>query len=80
MRFIQIFHNILIICCFLFYITIVLALNCNNSLAAYDTIIACGIADAKTTTISEQVGFEVTPAMAADVIKLKLGQIAKVTL
>jgi len=56
------------------------ALNCNNSLAAYDTIIACGIADAKTTTISEQVGFEVTPAMAADVIKQKLGQIAKVTL
>jgi lipoyl(octanoyl) transferase len=56
------------------------ALNCNNSLAAYDTIIACGIADAKTTTISEQVGFEVTPAMAAEVIKQKLGQIAKVTL
>jgi lipoyl(octanoyl) transferase len=56
------------------------ALNCNNSLAAYDTIIACGIADAKTTTISEQVGFEVTPAMAADVIKQKLGQIAKVNL
>ena len=56
------------------------ALNCNTSLAAYDTIIACGIADAKTTTISEQVGFEVTPAVAADVIRLKLGQIAKVTL
>jgi lipoyl(octanoyl) transferase len=44
------------------------ALNCNNSLAAYDTIIACGIADAKTTTISERVGFEVTPALAAEVI------------
>ena len=56
------------------------ALNCNNSLAAYDTIIACGIADAKTTTISERVGFEVTPAMAAEVIKQKLGQITKVTL
>jgi len=56
------------------------ALNCNNSLAAYDTIIACGISDAKTTTISNQVGFEVTPAMAADVVKQKLGQITKVTL
>jgi lipoyl(octanoyl) transferase len=56
------------------------ALNCNNSLAAYDTIIACGIADAKTTTISERVGFEVTPAMAAEVIKQKLGQITKVAL
>ena len=56
------------------------ALNCNNSLASYDTIIACGIADAKTTTISKQVGFEVTPAMAADVIKQKLGQITKVAL
>ncbi len=56
------------------------ALNCNNSLASYDTIIACGIADAKTTTISNQVGFEVTPAMAADVVKQKLGQISKVAL
>jgi lipoyl(octanoyl) transferase len=56
------------------------ALNCNNSLAAYDTIVACGISDAKTTTISNQVGFEVTPAMAADVVKQKLGQITKVTL
>jgi lipoyl(octanoyl) transferase len=56
------------------------ALNCNNSLAAYDTIIACGIADARTTTISEQVGFEVTPAMAAEVVRQKLGQITKVAL
>jgi lipoyl(octanoyl) transferase len=56
------------------------ALNCNNSLTAYDTIIACGIADAKTTTISEQVGFEVTPAMAAEVVRQKLGQITKVAL
>lgn len=56
------------------------ALNCNNSLAAYDTIIACGISDAKTTTISKQVGYEVTPAMAADVVRQKLGQITKVAL
>ena len=56
------------------------ALNCNNSLASYDTIIACGIADAKTTTISNQVGFEVTPDMAAEVVKQKLGQITKVAI
>ncbi len=56
------------------------ALNCNNSLASYDTIIACGIADAKTTTISNRVGFEVTPAMAAEVVKQKLGQITKVAI
>ena len=37
------------------------ALNCNNSLAPYDTIIACGIADAKTTTISRLLGREITP-------------------
>ncbi len=37
------------------------ALNCNNSLAPYDTIIACGIADAKTTTISRLLGREIAP-------------------
>lgn len=37
------------------------ALNCNNSLAPYDTIIACGIADAKTTTMSRLLGREITP-------------------
>jgi lipoyl(octanoyl) transferase len=56
------------------------ALNCNNSLDAYDTIVACGIRDAKTTTISRQIGREVTPAMAADVIKMKLQEIGKVSL
>mgnify|MGYP006269057523 CR=1 FL=1 len=54
------------------------ALNCNNSLAPYDTIIACGIRDAKTTTMSEQLGFEVTPAMAAEVVMRKLNKIEKV--
>jgi len=56
------------------------ALNCNNSLDAYDTIVACGIRDAKTTTISRQIGREVTPAMAAEVIKMKLREIGKVSL
>nr|WP_308221561.1 lipoyl(octanoyl) transferase LipB [Microbacterium invictum] len=38
------------------------ALNCDNSLAAYGSIIPCGIADAGVTTISEVVGADVSPA------------------
>lgn len=56
------------------------ALNCNNSLDPYDTIIACGIRDAKTSTLTELLGKEITPAMAAQVIERHLNQIGKVTL
>lgn len=56
------------------------ALNCNNSLAPYDTIIACGIRDAKTSTLTELLGKEITPAMAAEVVQKHLNQIGKVTL
>jgi lipoyl(octanoyl) transferase len=55
------------------------ALNCNNSLQAYENIIACGIADAKTSSLSELLGREITPTMAAEVIKRHLGEIGKVT-
>ena len=41
------------------------ALNCNNSLEPYETIIACGIRDAKTTTLSLLSGKDITPVMAA---------------
>ena len=51
------------------------ALNCNNSLAPYDTIVACGIRDAKTTTLKELTGQDITPAMAAEVVKKHLGEI-----
>ena len=54
------------------------ALNCNNSLVPYENIIACGIADAKTSTLTELLGREITPAMAAEVIKRHLGEIEKV--
>jgi lipoyl(octanoyl) transferase len=54
------------------------ALNCNNSLEPYETIIACGIRDAKNSTISELTGKEVTPAMAAEVVRRHLDQIGKV--
>jgi lipoyl(octanoyl) transferase len=54
------------------------ALNCSNSLAPYDTIVACGIKDAGTSTISELTGQLVTPAMAAERVILRLRDIAKV--
>ncbi len=56
------------------------ALNCNNSLEPYETIIACGIADAKNSTISALTGNEVTPEMAAEVVKKHLDQIGKIKL
>lgn len=56
------------------------ALNCNNSLDPYDTIIACGIRDAKTSSLTELLGKEITPAMAAVVVEKHLNQIGKVTL
>ena len=37
------------------------SLNCSNSLAAYDDIIACGIRDAGATTLSRETGNEIRP-------------------
>lgn len=54
------------------------ALNCNNSLEPYDTIVACGIADASTTTLQRLTGKEITPAIAAEVVKKHLGEIGRV--
>lgn len=51
------------------------ALNCNNSLDPYDTIVACGIRDAKTTTLQQLTGKDITPAIAAEVVKRHLGEI-----
>jgi len=53
------------------------ALNCNNSLAPYETIIACGIKDAATSTISELLQRDITPAMAAEVVQKHLTEIGK---
>jgi lipoyl(octanoyl) transferase len=54
------------------------ALNCSNSLDPYDHIVACGIKDAATSTISALTGKLVTPAMAAERVKERLLDIAKV--
>jgi lipoyl(octanoyl) transferase len=56
------------------------ALNCSNSLDAYNHIVACGIDDAGTSSITELTGTLVTPAMAAERVKLRLTDIAKVVL
>jgi len=56
------------------------ALNCNNSLQPYETIIACGIQDATVSTLSILTGREITPAMAAEVVQKHLKQIGKVEL
>jgi len=56
------------------------ALNCNNSLEPYEHIIACGIRDAASSTISKLIGEEVTPAMAAEKVMKHLNQIEKVNL
>jgi lipoyl(octanoyl) transferase len=56
------------------------ALNCNNSLEPYETIIACGIKDAATSTLSELTGQDITTAMAAEVVMRHLKEISKVQL
>lgn len=56
------------------------ALNCNNSLEPYETIIACGIRDATVSTLSALLGREITPAMAAEVVQRHLKEIGKVNL
>jgi lipoyl(octanoyl) transferase len=37
------------------------ALNCSNSLEPYEKIVACGIRDAGITTITRELGYDVTP-------------------
>lgn len=45
------------------------ALNCSNSLEPYTKIVACGIADAGVTTISRELGREVTPEMVVPLVQ-----------
>ena len=56
------------------------ALNCSNSMEAYDHIVACGIEDAGTSSISELTGSLVTPAMAAEQVRIRLTDVAKVVI
>lgn len=45
------------------------ALNCSNDLAPYERIVACGIRDAGVTTISRELGRDVTPLEAAPLVQ-----------
>lgn len=52
------------------------ALNCSNSLAPYEHIVACGISDAGSTTISAELGRTVTPAEALSTVQEHLTALA----
>ncbi len=54
------------------------ALNCSNTLDPYEHIIACGITDATNTTLSVLTGKQITPAMAANLVMEKMGEIPNV--
>ena len=48
------------------------ALNCSNDLNAYDQIIPCGITDAGVTTISKELGREISPSDVVDRVQQEL--------
>jgi lipoyl(octanoyl) transferase len=48
------------------------ALNCNSDLSAYDKIVACGIADARATSISAEAGRDVSVADVIPVVERHL--------
>lgn len=50
------------------------SLNCSNDLAPYSQIIACGITDAGTTSISAETGRTVTPADVVGPVEARLRQ------
>lgn len=51
------------------------ALNCNNSLAPYEHIVACGISDARSSTLSELASKEITPLEAATLVEQMMKEI-----
>jgi lipoyl(octanoyl) transferase len=54
------------------------ALNCSNSLEPYERIVACGIRDAGSSTISQLTGNLVTPKAAAERVQERIQQLGKV--
>ncbi len=48
------------------------ALNCSNDLNAYEQIIPCGITDAGVTTISKELGYDVSPSDVVDRVQQEL--------
>jgi lipoyl(octanoyl) transferase len=54
------------------------ALNCNPDLSAYQRIIACGIPDVDATSLSAELGREVTVEQALPVVEAHLGRLLEV--
>ncbi len=52
------------------------ALNCSNSLEPYEHIVACGISDAGSTTISAELGRIITPGDLLDTVQDHLAELA----
>ena len=52
------------------------ALNCDNDLAAYDAIVACGIRDATVTTLSAELGRRVAVAEVLPLLEDRLPELA----
>lgn len=51
------------------------ALNCDNDLAWFDRIVPCGIRDASVTTLSRELGRDVTVAEVLPLITARLGEL-----
>jgi len=49
------------------------ALNCSNSFDAYRSIVACGLADAGVTSLSQELGRTITPAEVIPLIQQHFG-------
>ena len=56
------------------------ALNCNPDLSAYDRIVACGITDATVTSLSKELGRDVTVAEVLPLIEVALPSLSGVPL
>jgi lipoyl(octanoyl) transferase len=54
------------------------ALNCNNSLEAFNSIVPCGIIDATVTTLSSELGREVAPSTVLPVLHAHLGELVPI--
>lgn len=51
------------------------ALNCDNSLDAYHSIVPCGIRDATVTTLTEECGSTISPAQVLPVLRSRLPEL-----
>jgi len=51
------------------------ALNCSNSFAAYERIVACGLPDAGVTSVSRELGREVSPAEVVPLVTRRFSEL-----